>query len=860
MKYKIVLLFFVCLSFTAFPQDTVIYKNVRLPVETRVNDLISRMTLEEKVSQMVYNSPAVERLGIPAYSWWNEALHGIARNGIATVFPQAIGLAATWDTDLMYRVSTVISDEARAKYNKAISLNKRGIYQGITLWSPNINIFRDPRWGRGMETYGEDPYLTGEMGLNFVEGLQGNDPKYLKTIATPKHFAVHSGPEPERHTFNALVSDYDLRETYLPQFKKCIVEGKAYAIMCAYNRFRGDACCGSDPLLKEILRDEWGFKGLVVSDCWAVPDMFNTHKIVKSLDEAASKAVKSGTDLECGNSYPLLVAAIKNGLIKESDIDVAVKRIFTARFKLGMFDPPELVPYSKLTDIDTKEDKETALEAAEKSIVLLKNNNNLLPLKKNIKTIAVLGPNANDVEVLLGNYNGFPSEPVTPLQGIKEKLKNTKVLYAKGCDLAENLPSFYIIDSSCLYTSVDKKQHGLTGEYFDNKDLIGEPAFKRVDSKIDFAWWDGAPDPKFDPDNYGVRWTGILIPEKSGKYALGGYGFNGFRIYLEDTVFVQFDGEFDPVKTYENLNLTAGKPYKIKIEFYKKLRYAFMQLIWEVPDNKLEQKAIDAVKESDAVIIVLGLSPRLEGEEMKVNVKGFKGGDRLSLDLPEAQTNFIKRIYAYGKPVILVLLNGSAVSINWEKEHIPAIIEAWYPGQAAGTAIADVISGDYNPAGRLPVTFYKSINQLPAFDDYNMKNRTYRYFKGEPLFPFGYGLSYSSFSYSNLKLAKSSIHKNDTTILSIDVSNTGKLKGDEVVQLYVKAKKDLQAVKTLKGFKRISLKPGEKQKIEFRISPDVLSRWIEKEGVKVEADLYTLMVGSSSALRDLHKISLVVNP
>jgi beta-glucosidase len=860
MKYKIFFLLFICLPFIALSQDTSAYKNPNLPIEQRVNDLVSKMTLEEKVSQMVYNSPAIEHLGIPAYNWWNEALHGVARNGIATVFPQAIGLAATWDTGLMYKVSTIISDEARAKYNKAISMNQRGIYQGITLWAPNINIFRDPRWGRGQETYGEDPYLTGEMGVQFVEGLQGSDPKYLKTIATPKHFAVHSGPEPERHTFNAIVSDYDLRETYLPQFRKCIVEGKAYSIMCAYNRFRGDACCGSDPLLKEILRDEWGFKGLIVSDCWAVPDMYNTHKIVNSLEEAASTAVKAGTDLECGNSYPLLVNAIKDGIIKESDIDVSVKRIFTARFKLGMFDPPGMVPYSKLKAIDTKEDKAEALKAAEESIVLLKNKNNLLPLKKDIKTIAVLGPNANDVEVLLGDYNGFPSNHVTLLQGIEDKLKNTKVIYERGCDLAENLPSFEIIQNSFLYTSIDKKHHGLTGEYFDNRDFKGKPAFNRIDDKIDFAWWDGSPDPKFDPDNYGVRWSGVLIPKKSGKYALGGYGFNGFRIYLEDTLLVQFDGEFDPVKTYEYVNLTAGKPYKIKIEFYKKLRYAFMQFIWEIPDNRIEQKAIDAVKRSDAVVMFMGLSPRLEGEEMKVNVKGFYGGDRLILDLPETQTKFIKKICALGKPVILVLINGSAVSINWEEKNIPAIIEAWYPGQSGGNAIADVLFGDYNPGGRLPVTFYKSVNQLPAFDDYNMENRTYRYFKGEPLYPFGFGLSYTTFLYKDLKLVNNSIHENDSTVVSVEVSNTGKIKGDEIVQLYIKAKKDTQAVKTLKGFKRITLGPGETRKVEFKITPDKLSRWVDGTGFTVEPDLYTLMIGSSSALKDLQKINLVVKP
>ncbi|MFH1195135.1 MAG: glycoside hydrolase family 3 C-terminal domain-containing protein [bacterium] len=858
MKLKIILTVLFYLPVAIYSQSEYPFNNPQLTIEERVNDLVSRMTLEEKVSQMVYNSPAIERLGIPEYNWWNEALHGVARNGIATVFPQAIGLAATWDTDLMHRAATVISDEARAKYNIAVNKNKRGIYQGITLWSPNINIFRDPRWGRGMETYGEDPYLTGEMGKQFVKGLQGNDSKYLKTIATPKHLAVHSGPEPERHTFNAVVSDYDLRETYLPHFKKCIVEGKAYSIMCAYNRFRGDACCGSDPLIKQILRDEWKFQGLMVSDCWAVPDIYNFHKIVDTPEEAAAIAVKAGTDLECGNSYPTLVNAINLGLISETDLDVSVKRIFTARFKLGMFDPPEMVSYSKLDKYDTPENKAVALEAARKSIVLLKNENNLLPLNKNIKTVAVIGPNADDVEVLLGNYSGFSSSPVTPLMGIKNKLENANVIYERGCELAENMPSFDIVDAEHIYTSADKKQHGFIGEYFSNREFSGEPAFKRIDQNIDFAWWDGAPHESFDPDNFGVRWTGVIVPSKSGEYYLGGYGFNGFRIYFEDTLFVAFDGEFDPVKTYKSLNLIAGKSYKIKVEFYKKLRYSFMQLIWNVPDEERELRAVEAAKKADAVIMFMGLSPRLEGEEMKVEVKGFKGGDRLTLDLPEVQSRLIKKIHAVGKPIVLVLLNGSAVSINWENENIPAIVEAWYGGQAAGTAIADVIFGDCNPAGRLPVTFYKSVGQLPDFGNYDMNGRTYRYFGGEALYPFGFGLSYTQFDYKNIQLSQTEINPDESITASIEITNTGRLRGEEVVQLYIKAEQDQKTIRTLKGFQRINLNPGESKKVCFNISSEELSRWIDGEGSRIEPGKYSVMIGSSSAKNNLKEIQLIV--
>ncbi|MFA6457411.1 MAG: glycoside hydrolase family 3 C-terminal domain-containing protein, partial [Bacteroidota bacterium] len=660
------------------------------------------------------------------------------------------------------------------------------------------------------------------------------------------------------HTFNAQVSDYDLRETYLAQFKKCVLEGNAYSIMCAYNRVRGEGCCGSHLLEQKILRDEWGFKGLIVSDCWAVPDMYNYHKIVNSMEEAASIAVRAGTDLECGNSYPTLVKAVKNGLITEAEIDISLRRVLEARMRLGMFDPPSIVPYSKLNDYDTKENQWTALEAVRKSIVLLKNKENVLPLSKRIKTVAVLGPNANDVEVLLGNYNGFPSHPVTPLQGIKDKLKNANVLYERGCDLAEHAPTFEVIDESLFYTSIEKIQKGLVGEYFDNKNFTGKPIFTKIDKKIDAAWWDGSPDKRIAPDSFGVRWSGVLVPKKSGKYALGGYGFNGFRIYLEDTLLVKFDGEFDPVKTYDTLDLSAGKTYKIKVEFYKKLRYAFMQLIWSVPDEDLEQRAISAAKKSDVVVMVMGLSPRLEGEEMKVELEGFTRGDRTTLDLPKMQSEFIKKIHSLGKPVVLILLNGSAVSVNWENENLSAIVEAWYPGQSAGTAIADILFGDCNPSGRLPVTFYKSVEQLPPFIDYTMKGRTYRYFTEEPLYPFGYGLSYTTFAYKNLQIEKSKITPSDSTMVSAEVTNTGKIAGEEVVQLYVKAEKDTLAVKTLKGFQRVTLQPNETKKATFKLSKAELERWIDGKGFSVEPDTYTMMIGSSSAEKDLHTIRLVV--
>ncbi|MFC1543429.1 glycoside hydrolase family 3 C-terminal domain-containing protein [Candidatus Neomarinimicrobiota bacterium] len=809
-------------------RDVAPYKNPTISVEERVADLVSRMTLEEKVSQMVNGAPAIERLDLPAYNWWNEALHGVARAGRATVFPQAIGLAATWDTELMYRVATAISDEARAKHHEFARQGKRGIYQGLTFWSPNINIFRDPRWGRGMETYGEDPYLTGRMGVQFVKGLQGDDSRYLKVIATPKHYAVHSGPEPDRHSFDAVIDERDLRETYLPHFKVCIEEAGAFSVMCAYNRYMGEACCGSSELLTRVLRDEWGFEGYVVSDCGAISDIYRYHGIVETSPEAAALAVRSGCDLNCGRQYAALVRAVQDGLISEEEIDVSVKRLFDARIRLGMFDPPEMVPYADIpySVNDSRKHQRLALETARKSIVLLKNEDKLLPLRKDYSTIAVIGPNADDVEVLLGNYNGNPSDPVSPLRGIQEKVSSkTEVLYAQGCSLAENLPSFAVIPSMALFTDDGgRRRSGLKGEYFDNRDFTGEPVFTRIDKQIDFNWWEGAPREKFDDDNFGVRWTGELIPPVTGTYALGANGFTGFRITLEDSLLVRFRGSHEPRTTYENVELEAGRSYRIEVEFTEIQGDAHMRLLWSVPGRDLAAEAEQAAEQADAIIMVMGLSPRLEGEQMRVQVEGFQGGDRLTLKLPRIQEELIERITRLDRPVVLVLLNGSAVAVNWADQHVSAIVEAWYPGQAAGTAIADVLFGDYNPAGRLPVTFYRSIDQLPPFEDYNMKGRTYRYFEGRPLYPFGYGLSYTRFEYSNLQIPETVRQSQEVTV-EVDVENIGDVAGEDVVQLYVT---DLETsvpvpIRSLQAFRRISLKPGQKKSVEFILVPEQLS-------------------------------------
>ncbi len=865
MKRLITILLFILFSIITVAQEKPAYLNPALPVQNRVNDLLGRMTLKEKISQMKYDASAVKRLDIPKYNWWNECLHGVARNGLATVFPQAIGLATSWDRTLMHNVGDAISLEARTKYNDAIKKGQRGIYQGLTFWSPNINIFRDPRWGRGMETYGEDPYLTGQMAIQFIKGLQGNNPKYFKVISTAKHYAVHSGPEPDRHTIDINVSNYDLFETYLPAFRASVVDAGVYSVMCAYNSFRGNACCSNDPLLNKILRKEWGFKGYVVSDCWAIQDIYDTHKQAKNAAEASAKAVVAGTDLNCGVSYPHLLEAVKDGLISEAAIDTSVKRLLTARFKLGMFDPPAMVPYSKInmSVVDSKKHQALALKAAEESIVLLKNEKNILPLKKDIKRIAVIGPNADNPQTLLANYHGFTSHPVTPLQGILNRAgKDVKVYYARGCDVAENMPGMKVISADYLFTSPDKKKNGLTSAYYNNHEMIGQPVFVRVDKKIDFDWWDGKPRADFPDNDFGVKWSGYLIPPKTGEYYLGGYGFNGYKIYLNDSLFINYFARHEPSDSYKKIELTGGKAYKIKIEFSETLRFAMMHLLWSVPESnsEVEEKAIDAVKKSDVAVLCIGLSPRLEGEEMNVPVKGFKGGDRMTLSLPEVQENLIKKIAALGKPVVLVLLNGSAVSINWENKNIPAIVESWYGGESAGTAIANVLFGEYNPGGKLPVTFYESVSQLPPFTDYDMKGRTYRYFSGPVIYPFGYGLSFTSFSFNNLKLDDNTIKPDGSTKLYVDVKNTGSLTGDEVVQLYVKGKgvKNNDAIKSLKGFERVTLKPGETKTVEFYINPQTLQIYKNGIGFVVDKGEHTLMVGSSSSEKDLKEIKLRV--
>jgi beta-glucosidase len=823
----------------AFP-----FRDPSLSTEQRVNDLVSRMTLQEKADQLVYTAPAIPRLGIPAYNWWNEALHGVARAGFATVFPQSITIANSWDEGLMYNVANAISDEARAKYHEFQRRGKTGIYQGLTFWSPNINIFRDPRWGRGHETYGEDPYLTGRMGYEFVKGMQGDDPKYLKTVATAKHYAVHSGPEPLRHKFNAKVSEVDLRETYLPAFRTLVKDAGVYSIMGAYNMFRDYPCC-ANPILYGILRNEWGFKGYIVSDCWAISDFYKFTGFAKDAAEAAAQAVKAGTDLECGSDYKKLMEAVNRGLLTEEDINVAVKRIFTARFRLGMFDPDNIVPYAQIPYFVNCSDYNNSLsrEAARKSVVLLKNDNNVLPLSKNIKTIAVIGPNADNFESLVGNYNGIAKNPVTLLKGITTKLSPaTKIIYAEGSDLADGVHNLTPIPSRYLQTA-DGKQ-GALGEYYNNREMKGEPVFTRVDDNINFYWEHLSPRKDMPDDDFGIKWTTYLVPEQTGTYALGSWGSSGYEVRLDGKRIISSMNEHHAFHIETPAELEAGKKYKIEVLYKNYAGDADIKLLWAPPRPNMLADAVNAAKQSDAVVLVLGLSQRLEGEEMPIKIEGFSGGDRTSLNLPATQEKLLEAVAQTGKPVIVVLTSGGAVSVNQAQEKAAAILLAGYGGQQGGNAVADVLFGDYNPAGRLPVTYYKSVDQIPAFENYDMAGKTYRFFTQEPLYPFGYGLSYTTFSYSDIIIPQSTV-AGEKIKVTAKVTNTGKVAGEEVVQLYLTDEKAStpRPVRQLEGFTRISLKPGESKVVEFTLDPRQFSIINNKNIRVIEPGYFTISLG-----------------
>jgi beta-glucosidase len=800
------------------------------------------MTLEEKVLQMQSTAPAIPRLRVPAYVWWNEALHGVVQ-GRATVFPQAIGLAATWDTSLMHRVADIISTEARAKYNDAlvhpgetITATLPGRTAGLTYWSPNINIFRDPRWGRGQETYGEDPYLTGRMGVAFVTGMQGDDPHYLKVVSTPKHYAVHSGPEPQRHAFDARVSEYDKVHTYLEAFRAAVMEGKADSIMCAYNSVDGTPDCASTDLLQKRLREQWGFQGYVVSDCDAVSNIYKNHKFTSTLGAAAVAAVKAGTDLTCGGEYRTLVGEVKAGNITEAEINRSAERLFVARIRLGMFDPPERVPFSRIpiSENDSKEHRQLAFNAERAAIVLLKNEGGLLPLSPAVKSIAVIGPSAADPVAVLGSYNGISSKQVTPLEGIERQFSAAKVRYALG---ATYTSSSAALVSSTVLTPPDGTGQGVQAEYFDNPDFNGQPKLRRREPRVyfDMSMEDPAIVAAVGSGKYSARWTGTLTPPATGDYNLtartGFWNRAGkVRLFLDDKEVEQggaSSGNRGPRmpsglgrNVQAQVRLEGGSKYAVKVEYQQTEPGGSAELLWIPSAGALLAEAEKIVKDSDVAIVFVGLNSRLEGEEMRgLNIPGFLGGDRTSIDLPEPQEKLVEAAVATGKPVIVVLTSGSAIGANYAAEHAAALLEAWYGGEEAGTAIAETLAGVNNPAGRLPVTFYKSVDQLPPFTDYAMKGRTYRYFKGDPLFGFGFGLSYSSFQYSGLSARRT---PNGSEVRAT-VKNTSDRDGDEVVQLYVSGGSGEEApIRSLRGFQRIHLRAGESREVTFAVASDDL--------------------------------------
>jgi beta-glucosidase len=770
-------------------------------------------------------------LGIPEYNWWNEGLHGVARAGEATVFPQAIGLAATFDEPLVHQIADVISTEFRAKYSQAVHPDgSSDWYRGLTVWSPNINIFRDPRWGRGQETYGEDPYLTARLGVAFVTGLQGNDPNYLKTVATPKHFAVHSGPESTRHTVDVQASRHDMEDTYLPAFRATVMEGKAGSVMCAYNSLNGQPACANVALLEEHLRRDWGFQGYVVSDCGAIADIFGGHRFSPTPEQGISVAFKAGMDLICGDyrnrmstEHAAILGAVHQGLLSEADIDRALRRLFAARFRLGLFDPPASVSYSRISPggNGTETHRQLALRAAQEAIVLLKNKDSFLPLKHAPEKIAVIGPDADNLDALVGNYNGTPAKPVTILEGLRQRYPNAKIVYVEGTGLVG--PVTRAISPSALCTDSSCKEHGLRADYFANMTLEGTPAMTRTDDAVDFAWGDTGISPQL-LKNYSVRWTGVIAPSETGDYSIGFTGQDGYRVWLDSNLMAEDWNIHHPASTLtQKIHLEKDHLYPVKIEYFQNIRSSEARLVWSLPDQG-GQQAISAARDADLVVMVLGLSPRIEGEEMKVDAEGFGGGDRSRIDLPAPQEKLLERVHAVGKPTVLLLMNGSPLAVNWADEHLSAIVEAWYPGEEGGTAFAQALAGDFSPAGRLPVTFYKSTEQLPPFEDYAMAKRTYRYFGGDPLYPFGYGLSYTSFRYDNSRVDTAGLSANHSVTVSVDVTNTGAIAGDEVVQLYLTHPGIVGApLCALKGFQRLHLDRGEKKTVIFTLRDRELS-------------------------------------
>jgi len=800
----------------------------------RAASLVARMTPAEKIGQLQSSAPAIPRLGIPAYDWWSEGLHGFARHGEATVFPQAIGLAASWDPSLLHAVGGVVAAQARSKFLATGLHNDHGRFNGLTIWSPNINIFRDPRWGRGQETYGEDPRLTATLAVAFIQGLQGSDPAHPTVIATPKHFAVHSGPEPGRHGFDVDVSAHDLEDTYLPAFRAAIVEGHAGSIMCAYNAIHGVPVCALPWLLGERLRNDWGFQGFVVSDCDAVDDMTMFHHYQKDNAGSSASALRAGTDLDCGSAYAGLGDALADGRIGEHDLDVAATRLFAARYRLGMFDASAPTPRD-----NPDANRALALRAAGESMVLLKNRANTLPLKPGGR-IAVVGPNADALSVLEANYHGTARKPVTPLDGLRALWGEKNVRYAQGATLADSVT--VPIPSTALA--------GLKGEYFRDVHLTGTPAMTRLDSKIDLDADHTPPASVLDASGYAVRWTGQLLPPGAGDYTLAVRmdrcfdcrGHDPVRLYLDGHLITGSAGGDETQSATVHFDDTH--PHDLRLEWEHSGEDQGIHLEWMAPADAQLAEAAKATADADAVVAFVGLSPGVEGEELKVDVPGFMGGDRTDIGLPSSQRKLLETVAASKKPLVVVLMSGSAVALNWAREHADAILVAWYPGEQGGLAVAQTLAGVINPAGRLPVTFYRDVRDLPPFIDYGMKGRTYRYFKGEPLYSFGDGLSYTTFAYDAPKLSTQSLKAGESLDVAVNVRNTGTRSGDEVVQVYLAYPDAPDAPRrALVGFQRISLAAGEQRSVTFHLDPRALSL-VDADGTRaVRAGRYGLFVG-----------------
>jgi len=829
------------------------YLDPSLPVEQRAADLVGRMTLPEKATQLVNQARAIPRLKVPAYDWWSESLHGVMLNG-TTEFPEPIGLGATFDAPAIHQMAVVIGIEGRIKHVQAMGAGHCDIFEGLDFWAPNINIFRDPRWGRGQETYGEDPFLTARLGVAFVTGLQGDDPRYYRAISTPKHFAVHSGPEPTRHSADVSVSKHDELDTYLPAFRATVIEAQAGSVMCAYNSINGQPACANEFLLQDQLRGKWGFKGYVVSDCGAVLDIFKGHHFKPTQPEASAISLLRGMDNECvdgtnkvtdDHDYKPYLDAVKLGFLKESEIDVALTRLFTARMKLGMFDPPETAPYSKIDEklLDSAQHRALARKIANESMVLLKNDG-VLPLRTSEIKIAVVGPLADQMKVLLGNYNGIPSHTVSILEGLRAEFPSATINYVPGTQfLRKDVSS---VPESVLTT--DGKP-GVRASYSKLGIATGQkekpaPLATRIEPVIDLV---AAPLPKevAGVKPLAVRWEATLTPLETGEYNLGIQGTGSFRLTLDGKELskANHDGGVEP--KLSRVHLEKGKPCQLLVVYGEGQSNApAARLLWSKVDLTPDLAAIAAARNADVVVAVVGITSELEGEEMQVNEEGFTGGDRTSIDLPKPEQALLEAVAAAGKPLVVVLTNGSALGVNWAQAHANAILEAWYPGEEGGSAVAETLSGKNNPAGRLPVTFYKDVSQLPPFESYAMKGRTYRYFEGAPLYPFGYGLSYTTFTYSDLFIPNNPVTAGNPLVAEVTVTNSGQRAGGEVAQLYLSFPKVPGApLRALRAFQHVQLNAGALQRLRFELQPRDMSM-VTEDGVSIVAEgEYTVSIG-----------------